>query len=696
MSISHLTRIHRTLPDWLSRASVLTFVAVVMIFFGHRIETLAYESYLQKIRTATTLELVEVRERIEQEIFHSILELNELAAVISENPDISQTEFTARAAAYLAENPDVLNIAAAPDMVVGMVYPLAGNEGVLGLDYRQNEAQFEKVRQAMRSGEGLVTGPVDLIQGGRGLILRQPVYLTAPEGPPDLSRPWGILSIVIDYDLFLERLGIPALEEHYDLLLRELDTGDAPAEILLGTKKNIGADPIRLDFDFPFGVWELCATPKGGWPLHRPTYQERWIFRLALIALTLLGIRYIMRLSARQRIAEQRLRNGIDALDHGVVMFGPDKRVVLYNQRYRDFVGEGHSLDVGSSYEDLVRDSVARGMVPEAKGRESEFLASWLNDRTYTGADTEQHLPDGRIIKTSDRVMEDGSIVGLRLDVTEMKKAQIAAEAANQAKTDFMGVLSHELRTPLTVILGHVRLGKSFDRMGPARELRQAIEDGVTDRVELEARIDAVYAQVSRTMETLERSGDHLLTLINEVLDFAKIDSGSLSVAAEPTEIDAIVTPVADQLRPMLEQKGLTFEVQTEPGALTADIKRTQQVLINLIGNASKFTDTGSVTLTSRATEETVSFDVTDTGLGIPARELEQVFEPFHQVDASATRKHGGTGLGLAISRDIARAHGGDLTVKSTEGKGSTFTLTLPRQVSASVKLTGRAQIAAE
>ena len=351
---------------------------------------------------------------------------------------------------------------------------------------------------------------------------------------------------------------------------------------------------------------------------------------------------------------------------------------------------------MGSSYEDLVRDSVARGMVPEAKGRESEFLASWLNDRTYTGADTEQHLPDGRIIKTSDRVMEDGSIVGLRLDVTEMKKAQIAAEAANQAKTDFMGVLSHELRTPLTVILGHVRLGKSFDRMGPARELRQAIEDGVTDRVELEARIDAVYAQVSRTMETLERSGDHLLTLINEVLDFAKIDSGSLSVAAEPTEIDAIVTPVADQLRPMLEQKGLTFEVQTEPGALTADIKRTQQVLINLIGNASKFTDTGSVTLTSRATEETVSFDVTDTGLGIPARELEQVFEPFHQVDASATRKHGGTGLGLAISRDIARAHGGDLTVKSTEGKGSTFTLTLPRQVSASVKLTGRAQIAAE
>ncbi|MAM25240.1 MAG: ATPase [Rhodobacteraceae bacterium] len=660
-------------------------------------ETLAYENYIQKLRTDITLELVEVRERIEEEVFQSILDLRELAAIIGETPDLEVAEFNRKAAEYLAKNPQVINVAVAPDLVISMVYPLEGNESALGLNYRDNEAQIEQVEEAMRTGKGVLTGPVDLVQGGRGVILRQPVFLPPLAEAPDVPRPWGILSIVLNYDDFLVSLGVPELQERFNLLLIEPGNDGKPEQIMLGSPDEMGADPIRLNFDFPFGQWELCATPKGGWPLTRPRYEEQWLLRFAFIALTLLGISYIMRLAAKRRAAEVRLRNGIEALDHGIVMFGPDRRVTLYNRRYLDMTGSEQKVEVGTPYQDIMRENLLGGVVPEAVGHEDEFITDWLEHRVLEGgADTEQHLPDGRIIKTSDRLMEDGSIVGLRLDVTEMKKAQIAAEAANQAKTDFMGVLSHELRTPMTVILGHVRLGRNFDRMGPARELRKAIDEGVTDPAELSERVDAVFAQVSRTMETLERSGDHLLTLINEVLDFAKIDSGSLSVSAEQTDVETVVNPVADQLRPMLEQKGLAFNLKIEPGSLTADIKRVQQVLINLIGNASKFTDNGSVTLAARVTDDDVNFDVTDTGVGIPANEIDRVFEPFHQVDGTATRKHGGTGLGLAISRDIAQAHGGSLSVASEPGKGSTFTLSLPRQVCAAVRLTGRPELVAE
>jgi hypothetical protein len=148
----------------------------------------------------------------------------------------------------------------------------------------------------------------------------------------------------------------------------------------------------------------------------------------------------------------------------------------------------------------------------------------------------------------------------------------------------------------------------------------------------------------------------------------------------EPITTDEVVGPVCDQMRTMVEEKGLTFEVKDRTCLLSGDTKRLQQILINLIGNATKFTEQGTITLTVVESDENVVFHVKDTGIGIPPEHVNRVFEAFHQVDNSSGRKFGGTGLGLAISRDIAQAHGGDLTAASVEDKGSTFTLTLPRR----------------
>jgi signal transduction histidine kinase len=191
--------------------------------------------------------------------------------------------------------------------------------------------------------------------------------------------------------------------------------------------------------------------------------------------------------------------------------------------------------------------------------------------------------------------------------------------------------------------------------------------------------LEKVNDQIVSMMGSLENSGDHLLGLISEILDFAKIESGSLGLEKEPTSTEQIVRSVIDQMRPAVEQKGLKFITNIDDVGLTADVKRIQQVLFNVIGNATKFTEKGMITLDVYAQDDEAIFSVTDTGIGIPDDQLDKVFEAFQQVDLSANRKYNGTGLGLAIARDMAVAHSGELTVISTFGTGSTFTLSLPR-----------------
>ena len=672
----------KNIRNALSRRATQIFILValggVVLGFGQRIETLSYQTYMQDLELDTTLELIEVRERIRADIFDQILKLRELATVVSENPTISQAEFSARATEFMADNQDVINIAVAPDLVVTIIHPLEPNRSVLGLDYRQNEAQRPKVEQAMESGEGLVTGPVDLVQGGRGLILRHPVFYS--NGGPDVeaNRPWGILSMVLDYDAFVARLQIPELAEKYDLAIRELSpTGEVEQTIIGDPNINL-VNPIELDFNFAFGVWQLAATVKNGWPEHRPDFWLHWLLRLQGAAGVTIFAWYIMRLAETRKLAEERLRMGIEALDHGFVMYNAKGTLVLCNEKYREIHDYSEVVKPGSSYEKIVRDSIRRGIVPDAVGKEEEWIRIWLEKRENGAFETEQRMPDGRIIRTSDRRMEDGSVVGLRIDVTDLKKALLTAEDANKAKTDFMGVLSHELRTPLTVILGHVRLARHFDRTPAARDLSTAIDADPQTRETLAPKLATTLGKLGDIMQTVERSGNHLLTLINEVLDFAKIDAGSLSITMEPVQIDDIVSPTVDQLRPMIEDKGLELKVKSATGVMLADGKRIQQILINLLSNATKFSDQGTISLTCRIRGEVVEFRVTDTGIGIPENELERVFEPFHQVDSTATRRFGGTGLGLAISRDIATAHGGSLVATSIIGKGSSFLLTLP------------------
>ena len=238
----------------------------------------------------------------------------------------------------------------------------------------------------------------------------------------------------------------------------------------------------------------------------------------------------------------------------------------------------------------------------------------------------------------------------------EARRARADAETANQAKSDFLATMSHELRTPLNAIAGYTEL----------------LELGLRGPVTEEQRED---------LRRIRRSQRHLLALVNDVLNFARLDTGYLHYDIRSVELAPLLGEVETMIAPQLLAKGLVYELAPPaPGTTVhADPEKLQQILLNLLSNALKFTPRGGrVRIDCDASRERVAISVSDTGRGIPREQHEAIFEPFVQVDRSLTRETEGSGLGLAISRQLAVAMEGDLSVRSDIGAGSTFTLTLP------------------
>jgi PAS domain S-box-containing protein len=248
--------------------------------------------------------------------------------------------------------------------------------------------------------------------------------------------------------------------------------------------------------------------------------------------------------------------------------------------------------------------------------------------------------------------MEIATRAAIAIDNAQLYRSALAA---SEAKSAFLATMSHELRTPLNAIIGYQSL------------LKEGIHGSLNE---------AQFAQLSR----IRASADHLLTLIDEILTFSRVEAGKEVVRLEEQDLRRLVEEAVSMVKPLADQKGLTLRVEVPDGQLRTDGGKLRQILVNLVSNAIKFTERGEVNLRGRRDGDAVEFQVTDTGIGIASENLERIFEPFWQVEQSSTRRVGGTGLGLTVSRSLARLLGGDVTVESKRGQGSTFTVTLPPQ----------------
>jgi signal transduction histidine kinase len=236
------------------------------------------------------------------------------------------------------------------------------------------------------------------------------------------------------------------------------------------------------------------------------------------------------------------------------------------------------------------------------------------------------------------------------------RTARTAAEAANRAKAAFLASMSHELRTPLQAALGFAQLIRS-GLYGP------------------------ITPDQSEVLGRVERSQTHLTRLIDDILDFARLEAGRVRMQVEEVSVSDAFSSLAPLVEPQATKKGIELSLvpPADPLIVSADKHRLQQILVNLVGNAIKFTpESGMIQVGAAGDGELATINVRDTGPGIPADRLQSIFEPFVQVNEGHTRPHAGVGLGLAISRDLARAMGGELAVESVVGAGSTFSVTLP------------------
>ena len=304
----------------------------------------------------------------------------------------------------------------------------------------------------------------------------------------------------------------------------------------------------------------------------------------------------------------------------------------------------------------------ARRLAAEtAARREAERISAHLADVTeqlqQQALELESQTEEARCLAEE---LEEAN-ERLQQEATEAELARAAAEEANRAKTEFLAVMSHELRTPLNAIAGYAEL------------MRMGLRGPVTPE-----QID--------DLNRITRSERALLALINDILNFARLEAAKVTFGSERVPLRPLLNDIEALVSPQLRAKKLRFRVGEcdELLAAQADGDKVRQIIINLVSNAVKFTPpAGSIALDCEAEDGTVRLFVRDTGIGIPKEKLQAVFEPFVQLDRSLTNVGEGSGLGLSISRDLARGMGGDLVAESTVGVGSTFTLSLPRALDA-------------
>ena len=366
------------------------------------------------------------------------------------------------------------------------------------------------------------------------------------------------------------------------------------------------------------------------------------------------------------REARTRLTEAIETISEGFSLYSAEDKLIVCNSRYKElFASHADVMMPGTSFETILRTATERGLIKDAEGRREAWIAERLARHRAASETHIQRRSDGRWIQVNERKTANGGVVAIYADITELKQheaelaeARDAADAANQTKSSFLANMSHELRTPLNAIIGY-------------SEILQE---------------DAVYKGDKAAIDDIQKiegAGRHLLGLINNILDLSKIEAGKMDVFIEPINIQAMVTEVLSIVRPLADKSENVVEVvcPADIGSFRSDQTKVKQCLLNLMSNANKFTEKGTLTLAAaREGGSQVCFRVSDTGIGMTQEQLGRLFEAFSQADASTTKRFGGTGLGLAITKRFCTMLGGDVTVESTPGKGTTFIIRLPDQ----------------
>jgi PAS domain S-box-containing protein len=661
-------------------------------------------------RDQVTLEIDHIRNDLSRELYATINLTQGLVALVCAQGGMRQDQFNAIAAELKDRSTLIRNVALAPGNIIRFMYPLAGNEKALGLNYLDNPEQAGAVLRAIKEKRTIIAGPVRLVQDGIGIIGRTPIFLKDSVAGGKPQRYWGIAATVINFDSLIHTAGIEAAGAHLRIALRGTDGTGARGGVFWGDSSVFASDPVLMEIALPSGSWQMAAMPQQGWPAFNPFASASFLtgffislfFSMLLFQTLRISQGRALEISERKQVEEilRRRERQIsliydtvgDSIFNLTVEKGGEYSFSSVNQCFLSTTGLKAGQIVGQRVQDVISEpSLSMVLEKYAEAIREKKVVRWEEVSEYP---TGQLIGEVSIAPVFDDSNTCIGLVGSVHDITERKQAEeeirklnaklevrvaertaelvVAkerAESADRLKSAFLATMSHELRTPLNSIIGFTGI----------------ILQGLVGEVTEEQR---------KQLNMVRDSAHHLLDLINDVLDISKIESGQLELRNEAFFLQEAIDKSIQVVRPMAEKKSLPISLAAAPFPLPkvySDRRRVEQVLINLLGNAVKFTDCGGITLTVGRSDEPgrpdksdaggslLLISITDTGIGIKAEDIEILFKPFKQIDSGTTRRYEGTGLGLSICKKLACMLGGDIDVQSDgPGKGSTFTFTLP------------------